>query len=56
MRLREERCEIAYLWIIDGNDEAMRLYKRVGFISTNERQELPDRPGQYEERMMLDLR
>jgi ribosomal protein S18 acetylase RimI-like enzyme len=56
MQLREAHCEIAYLWIIDGNDEAMRLYKRVGFVSTNERQELPDRPGQYEERMMLDLR
>jgi ribosomal protein S18 acetylase RimI-like enzyme len=54
--LREARCEIAYLWIIDGNDDAMRLYKRVGFVSTNERQELPDRPGQFEERMMLDLR
>ena len=54
--LRELRCEITYLWIIDGNDEAMSLYKKVGFVSTNERQELPDRPGQYEERMMLDLR
>ena len=54
--LREARCEIAYLWILDGNDRAMGLYKKLGFVSTNERQELPDRPGQYEERMMLDLR
>jgi ribosomal protein S18 acetylase RimI-like enzyme len=55
-QLREARCEIAYLWIIDGNDEAMGLYKKLGFVSTNERQELPDRPGEYEERMMLHLR
>jgi ribosomal protein S18 acetylase RimI-like enzyme len=54
--LREESCEIAYLWIIDGNDAAMGLYKKIGFVSTNERQELPDRPGQFEERMMLELR
>lgn len=55
-RLREIRCEIAYLWIIDGNDEAMGLYEKLGFVSTHDRQELPDRPGQYEQRMMLDLR
>jgi|SRR5579863_2108915 len=54
--LRDARCELAYLWILDGNDKAMGLYKKLGFVSTNERQELPDRPGLYEERMLLDLR
>ncbi len=36
-RLRNSGVRTAYLWVLDGNDAAVRLYKRVGFISSNHR-------------------
>lgn len=53
-RLRADGVTTAYLWILDGNDAAARLYRRAGFVSTNEWEPLPERPG-GEERMQLDL-
>jgi ribosomal protein S18 acetylase RimI-like enzyme len=47
---------IAWLWILDGNDPALQLYKRFGFFSTSERQPLPADPERSEERMRLNLR
>jgi hypothetical protein len=44
-----------WLWLLDGNERARRLYQRFGFQSTNERQELPDHPAGTEERMRLRL-
>jgi ribosomal protein S18 acetylase RimI-like enzyme len=52
-RLRNSGVRTAYLWVLDGNDAAVRLYKGVGFISSNHRQ--PARPGRTEERMQFDL-
>jgi ribosomal protein S18 acetylase RimI-like enzyme len=46
---------MAWLWILNGNDPALRLYEQFGFQSTNERQPLPGQPGRYEERMRLRL-
>jgi ribosomal protein S18 acetylase RimI-like enzyme len=46
----------AFLWVLDGNEPARRLYQRVGFVSTNDRQPIAERPGLVEERMLLDLR
>jgi hypothetical protein len=43
------------LWVLDGNDVAMRLYERVGFTRNNHRQPLEARPGRSEERLRLDL-
>jgi ribosomal protein S18 acetylase RimI-like enzyme len=45
----------AWLWILNGNDPALRLYEQFGFQSTNRRQPLLKQPGRYEERMRLRL-
>jgi ribosomal protein S18 acetylase RimI-like enzyme len=54
-RLRAAGVRLAYLWVLDGNDAAVRLYRRVGFVSTNHSQPLASRPGRHEEKMQLDL-
>ena len=54
-RLRDSGVHTAWLYILDGNERARRLYQRFGFQSTNERQELPDHPAGSEERMRLRL-
>jgi ribosomal protein S18 acetylase RimI-like enzyme len=54
-RLRESGVRTAYLWVLDGNDAAVRLYKRVGFISSDQRQPLAERPGRTEELMQFNL-
>ena len=42
-------------WVLDGNDQARRVYRRLGFESTNVRQPLPGSPGRIEERFVLRL-
>jgi ribosomal protein S18 acetylase RimI-like enzyme len=54
-RLRESGVRTAYLWVLDGNDAAVRLYKGVGFISSDQRQPLAAKPGRSEELMQFDL-
>jgi ribosomal protein S18 acetylase RimI-like enzyme len=54
-RLRDSGVQTVWLYILDGNDPAMRLYEGFGFQSTNEHQELPDHPAGSEERMRLRL-
>ena len=39
------------LWVADGNDRARRLYERLGFTATGERQPLPSDPRVGEERL-----
>ncbi len=53
--LRQKRYRIAYLWVLDGNEAAMGLYKKLGFVSTDDRNPVEGRPGRYEERMKLEL-
>jgi len=53
--LRGSGVRTVFLWVLDGNDAAVRLYKRVGFVSNNHRQPLAAHPGRSEERMHLDL-
>jgi ribosomal protein S18 acetylase RimI-like enzyme len=55
-RLEGEGVHTVWLFILDGNKPAMRLYQRFGFQRTNERQPLPDHPAGSEERMRLRLR
>jgi hypothetical protein len=43
------------LWVLDGNEVAMRLYQRAGFTTTNYRQPLAARPGRTKERFYLNL-
>ena len=54
-RLRDSGVHTVWPYILDGNQDAMRLYKRFGFQSTNERQLLPDHPAGSEERMRLRM-
>jgi ribosomal protein S18 acetylase RimI-like enzyme len=54
--LRDSGVLTVWLWILDGNERAMRLYQRFGFFSTNERQPLTANPARSEERMRLSLR
>jgi ribosomal protein S18 acetylase RimI-like enzyme len=54
-RLRASGVRTAFLWVLDGNDAAVALYKSVGFVSSGHSQPLADRPGRSEERMEQDL-
>lgn len=54
-RLRDSGVRTVWLWILNGNDPALRLYQQFGFQSTNQRQALPKQPTRYEERMRLQL-
>ena len=54
-RLRDSEVHTVWLWILNGNERARRLYQRFGFQATNERQPLPDHPARSEERMRLRL-
>jgi len=54
-RLQRSGVRTVFLWVLNGNDTAVRLYQRIGFIRSNYRQPLPGQPGRSEERMCLDL-
>jgi ribosomal protein S18 acetylase RimI-like enzyme len=54
-RLRAAGVGRALLWVMDGNDVAMRFYQRFGFVSSKVRQPLAARPGRSEELMLYDL-
>jgi GNAT superfamily N-acetyltransferase len=53
--LRDSGVRTVWLWILNGNHPAMRLYEQLGFRGTNQRQPLPNQPDRYEERMRLRL-
>jgi ribosomal protein S18 acetylase RimI-like enzyme len=55
-RLRADGTSTAFLWVLDGNDAACRLYKQHGFVSTNLRQPIEADPSRSEEKLSLDLR
>lgn len=54
-RLRVSGVHTVWLYILDGNQVARRLYQNFGFQSTNERNPLPDHPAGSEELMKLRL-
>lgn len=54
-RLEDSGVRTVWLHILNGNQEARRLYQRFGFQSTNEWYPLPDHPAGSEERMKLSL-
>jgi ribosomal protein S18 acetylase RimI-like enzyme len=54
--LKESGVRTVFLCILDGNDRARLLFKKLDFITTNQRQELQsDSKGRYEERLSRDL-
>ena len=54
-RLRASGVHTVWLYILDGNDPAMKLYQSFGFQSTNERVELPYHSAGGEELLKLSL-
>lgn len=54
-RLKSSGIRTVFLWVLDGNKNAKRLYKRLGFVSCNYRQPLKAQPGRSEELMKMDL-
>jgi ribosomal protein S18 acetylase RimI-like enzyme len=44
-----------WLWVLDGNDAADQLYRKVGFERTGLRKPLPHDPARIEERLLLEL-
>jgi ribosomal protein S18 acetylase RimI-like enzyme len=54
-RMQTLGVRTVFLWVLDGNDAAVCLYKRAGFVSNNYRQPLEARPGRSEELMRRDL-
>lgn len=54
-RVRASGVHTVWLYILDGNEPAMRLYRKLGFHGTNERVELPDHPAGGEELLTLRL-
>jgi len=53
--LRATGIRTVLLWVLDGNDSAVRLYQKLGFVKTDYSQRLAERPGRIEEQMMLTL-
>jgi ribosomal protein S18 acetylase RimI-like enzyme len=53
--LQDSGIHTVWLYILDGNDLALRLYTRFGFQNANGRQLLPYHPAGGEELMKLQL-
>ena len=48
---RTEGAPTIALWVTDGNDEARRMYERLGFVATGEWAPMPHHPPTGEIRM-----
>lgn len=53
--LKERGIRTVFLYVLEGNEAALWLYKRLNFQSTDVRQPLPDNPARHEEQLSLDL-
>lgn len=54
-RLRASGSETAWLWILEGNAAAQKLYSKCGFATTGERHQPRADPSLWEERMTCRL-
>ena len=54
-QLREDGCKLVRLWVLDGNDPAVSLYKTLNFKFNHFRQALEAKPERFEEQMDLEL-
>lgn len=53
--LRTSDVKVVYLWVLNGNEAAAELYKKVGFRFTGLGHPLAARPGRSEHQMTLPL-
>jgi ribosomal protein S18 acetylase RimI-like enzyme len=51
----DRRARDVILWVADQNTAARRLYERIGFRPTGERQPLPSNPARTESQLRLPL-
>ena len=54
-RLSNKGIPTVWLWVLDGNDVARRLYLKRGFVSTGIKQPLSDKLSRSEELLRLAL-
>jgi ribosomal protein S18 acetylase RimI-like enzyme len=54
-RLQAAGVRTAFLWVLDGNDVAVRLYRKAGFEPVGQPVPLTARPGRSEQLFRLDL-
>jgi ribosomal protein S18 acetylase RimI-like enzyme len=54
-RLRAAGVRTAFLYVLDDNAAARRLYKRLGFITANEPEPLAEHPGRSEQLLKRSL-
>jgi ribosomal protein S18 acetylase RimI-like enzyme len=52
--LKKSGIRTVFLWVLEGNEVALWLYKRLNFQPANHRQPLPNDP-RYEEKLKLEL-
>jgi GNAT superfamily N-acetyltransferase len=52
---REQGADVVTLWVVDGNDPAIRLYVRHGFQATGESQPVPGSVSTIESKLALRL-
>jgi len=54
-QLHQAGFKLVRLWVLDGNDPAVNLYRSLNFRFNMLRQPLQDKPGRIEEHMDLEL-
>jgi ribosomal protein S18 acetylase RimI-like enzyme len=54
-RLQADGVRTVLLWVLDGNDAAMRLYRRAGFVIAGSPRPLEVLPGRTEQLLRRDL-
>jgi GNAT superfamily N-acetyltransferase len=54
-RLQTSGIRTVFLWVMDGNDVAERLYRKAGFDPVGQPVALTARPGRSEQLFRLDL-
>lgn len=52
-RVSGSGVETVWLWILEGNDEARRLYEKLDFAYAGKKQSLLDNPARHEELMKV---
>jgi ribosomal protein S18 acetylase RimI-like enzyme len=48
---RREGARSLVLWVTEGNEAAHRMYRKLGFVPTGERQPLPSDPSRWEQKL-----